>query len=111
MTCNLANFRIEEFIVDKFPHDPYCGVGCLKPGDIVELYAQAFHLGGSEECTCATVAFSLNGVEIDRREVCLIAISGRTSYWGAYSYLEATTTYIIKNPGVHNFCAEVVSVR
>lgn len=108
MTCNVANFRIEEFTVDKFPHDPY---GNIKPGDIVELYAQALHLGGSEECTCATVAFSLNGVEIDRREVCLIAISGRISYWGAYSYLEATTTYIIKNSGVHNFCAGVVSVR
>jgi len=121
MVCSVAGFSIDTFYVDRFPRivgcDPSLGnmpEGCLKPGDTVRLYATVMNdSDDNTPCTCATIKFFANGVEIAKKELCVTVqnIGGYKYYWAGFSFLETEVIYTIPAWGDYNFCAEVVSVR
>jgi hypothetical protein len=110
MACTVSGFSLDPLNVDQFPYSSKCNIytnvpsGCLKPGDLLDIYVNVNNNTGW--CRCATVAFSVNGTVFSTVDVC---VAGST--WSAYSYLEARTTYTIPSYGIYNFCAEVVAVR
>lgn len=110
MACNIAGFSIN-FGVGIFPYaqcrPPYDYAGCINPGSTVQLYVQVQNNTNPFTCSCATVAFYVNGAEIGRKELCV-----NPGYkWDMFGYLETTMTYVIPAYGTYDFCAEIISVR
>jgi hypothetical protein len=75
-------------------------------GETITVYVTVNNVQG-QRCSCVTLAYTVNGVEFTRQDVCVKA----GYYWENFGYLQAWATYVVPRDGTYNFCAEIVSVR